>query len=245
MFKTWFNITSACFLTGQTNIYIYTSIISLKSYFCAYNFSFPFLESSNSTKDYRDESDSSSDDEFNDVASDESEEEMSNYDSINNNYTKNQMQVKSKSLSSGYNRQTGCVTYDCDQPGCVKRYRRFKNLINHHDRGDHVYKPDKVRLRDKAIQLFKTGTESVKPRPMQQLHNFKIVSNTSTSSSDEESSIDDESEITNYTLQQGWALVEPHTNIRFSPYQIKFLNEKYNEGRNNGSKWDANAVFEV
>jgi hypothetical protein len=170
---------------------------------------------------------------------------MSNDDSINNYYTKNQMHVKSKGSSSVYNRQTSFITYDCDQPGCIKRFCRFKNLINHHDRGDHVYKPDKVRLRDKAIQLFKTGAESIKPYPIQRLHNFKVVYNTSTSSFDEESTTDDEPETINYELKQGWALIEPTTNIRFSPEQVIFLNEKYEDGRNNGSKWDANAVFEV
>jgi len=171
---------------------------------------------------------------------------MSNDNSINDDHTKNHTNVESKGSSFTYNDQTGFNTFDCDQPGCIKRFRRYRNLVNHHARGDHVFKPDKVRLRDKAVQLFKCGIESVKPHQIQQLNNFKVVSNTAVNSSDEKSISDDEPDTINHEiLQQGWALLEPNTNIRFSPDQIKFLNEKYEEGRNNGSKWDANAVFEV
>jgi hypothetical protein len=93
----------------------------------------------------------------------------------------------------------------------------------------------------------------VKPHQAHQIHDFKIVSNTSTdrfdeqstSNSDEQSTSEDETETIMYELQQGWALVEPNNNTRFSPEQLNYLNEKYEEGQNNGSKWDANAVFEV
>ena len=131
----------------------------LKSYFCSCNSSFLFIESPNNIHDDEDESSGTSNDEFDDAPSDQSEEAMSDNDSINNCNTKSQINVKSKSSSSASNHQSGFITFDCDQPGCIKRYCRFKNLINHHDRGDHVYKPDKVRLRDKAIQLFKNGIE--------------------------------------------------------------------------------------
>ena len=153
--------------------------------------------------------------------------------------------MKSNDLSTVDNRQTGFIIYDCDEPGCVKRFCRFKNLINHHDRGDHIYKLNKVRLRDKAIELFQSGTESLTPRSMQQLHNFKVVYNTSTNISDEESTGEEEQETINYKLKQAWALIEPTTSIRFSADQVKFLREKYEQGRMNGSKWDVNAVFEV
>ncbi|CAF2871114.1 unnamed protein product, partial [Rotaria sp. Silwood2] len=86
--------------------------------------------------------------------------------------------------------------------------------------------------------------EQVKSHQTYQLHNFKIVSNISTSSSDEESTTDDETETITYELRQGWTLIEPNNNTRCSPEQINFLNKKYEEGKNNGSKWNANAVFE-
>jgi hypothetical protein len=107
-----------------------------------------------------------------------------------------------------YDRQSSFSTFDCDHPGCIKRFFRYKNLVDHHARADHVYKPDKVRLRDKAIQLFKNGVEAVKPNQIHQLHNFTVISNTSNSTSDDEQSTssDDEVESTNYILQHGWAL---------------------------------------
>lgn len=150
-------------------------------------------------------------------------------------------------------RQTGFTTFFCDEPGCIKRFFRFQNLINHHIRGDHVFKPDKLKIHDRAIQLFKSGIEQVTPHQTHLTHGFKIISNASrdnfdeqsTSSSEEQSMDEEENETIPYELQQGWALVEPSSNTRFSSEQINYLNEKYEEGKSNGSKWDANAVFEV
>lgn len=164
----------------------------------------------------------------------------------------NLMNMKSSSSSSTIIVKKGFTTFCCDEPGCIKQYFRFSNLVNHHARGDHLFKPDKIRIRDKAIQLFKNGVEQVKPHQSQQLHNFKILSSASTSSSDEESDIDDEesgsdddTEIVTHELQKGWALKESRNVTRFSNKQISYLNEKFEEGKKNGSKWNPNAVFEV
>ena len=179
------------------------------------------------------------------MPTDESEDEIPNDNSINDHYTKEQVYAKSKGSSAMHKHPTGFITYDCDEPVCVKRFFRFKNLVNHHDRGDHIYKPDKIKLRDKAVELFQAGTEGIKPNSIQQMHNFKVVYNTSAKDSDEDSTSDDEPETVSYELNQGWALMKSITSIRFSPDQDKFLNEKYEQGRINGSKWDVNAVFEV
>jgi hypothetical protein len=42
--------------------------------------------------------------------------------------------------------------------------------------------------------------------------------------------------------QQGWALSDSKTVIRYSPEQVKYLTEKYNEGEANGHKWNPSAV---
>ncbi|CAF1472623.1 unnamed protein product, partial [Rotaria sordida] len=203
---------------------------------------------SRTTRTYNNKLDNTSSDESEDVPCDESEDSsedsMSNDAFINDDHMKNHMNMESNSSSFIGSRRTGFTTFFCDEPECIKRFVRFQNLVNHHARGDHILKPDKLKLYDKAIQLFKSGIEQVKPHQAYQLHNFKIVSNTSTSSSDEESTNDDETETITYELGQCWALVEPNNNTRFSPEQINFLNKKYEEGKNNGSKWDANAVFE-
>jgi hypothetical protein len=150
--------------------------------------------------------------------------------------------MESNNSSFTNNRQTGFNTFFCDEPGCVKRFVRFQNLVNHHARGDHIFKPDKVRLRDKAIQLFKSGVEQAKPHQIQQLQNFTIVSNLSTGSSSEQSGSNDETKENIHKLQQGWALLDLSDKKSFSNQQINYLNEKYEEGKANGSKWDANAV---
>ncbi|CAF1481894.1 unnamed protein product [Rotaria sordida] len=48
-----------------------------------------------------------------------------------------------------------------------------------------------------------------------------------------------------YYEQQGWALFESKAAIRYSPEQIKFLTEKYNEGEASGHKWNPSAEMET
>lgn len=139
------------------------------------------------------------------------------------------------------------VTFNCSIPGCVKQYRLYSNLVKHHARGDHLFKPDKITLRDRAILMYKDRAESVKPNPIHQLNNFTVVNSTSISSDDD--SDDDEYQKqdnkNHYYEQQGWALSEPKAIIRYSPEQIKYLTEKYNEGEANGHKWNPSAVSSV
>jgi hypothetical protein len=45
--------------------------------------------------------------------------------------------------------------------------------------------------------------------------------------------------------QQGWALSESKTGTRYSPEQIKYLTDKYNEGEAGGHKWNSSAVSSV
>lgn len=153
--------------------------------------------------------------------------------------------MQSRNSSSILTGKKGFTTFSCDEPGCIKQYFRFSNLVNHHARGNHVFKPDKVRILDKAIQLFKSGVEQVKPHQFQQLHSFKILSTASTSSSEDESDNNDDTESTKYELQKGWALKESRNGKRFSNKQINYLKEKFDEGKRNGSKWNPTTVFEV
>jgi hypothetical protein len=72
-------------------------------------------------------------------------------------------------------RSSAFVTFNCSTPGCVKQYRLFSNLVKHHDRGDHLFMPDKIKLRDRAILMYKDRAESVKPTQIHQLNNFTLV----------------------------------------------------------------------
>lgn len=199
------------------------------------------------------ESDSDTSDEFDDFTRDEIEDVAFNDGSTKRDDSADRNNNKSTNSSFVDDRQAGFTTFFCDEPGCIKRFFRFQNLVNHHARGDHLFKPDKLKIRDRVIQLFKSGIEQVKPHQTILTHGFKVISNASrdhfdeqsTSSSSEQSMDEEENENIPYDLQQGWALLELNSNTRFSSEQIDYLNEKYEEGQNNGSKWDASAVFEV
>lgn len=194
-----------------------------------------------------DENHEESDDPPSDLSSDDARSESD----IENDQASSQGKMDVQSSSAGKT-SSHFITFDCDEPGCIKRYYRYKNLVNHHARGDHVYKLDKVRLRDKAVELFKHGTERIQKNQIDRLHNFKITqkitptNDDDLSTSEEEQSSDRrEGRQTEPNLEQGWALLEQTRVIRFSPDQVKFLNEKYDEGARNGSKWDPSAVAEV
>lgn len=139
------------------------------------------------------------------------------------------------------------VTFSCSVPGCVRQYRLYSNLVKHHDRGDHLFKPDKVTLRDRAIRLYKDRADSVKPVPIHQLKNFNIVHSTSVSDADDDD-VDGPQNKSNrkcYFEQQGWALSESKNISRYSPEQIKYLTDKYDEGEASGHKWNSSAVSSV
>ena len=130
-------------------------------------------------------------------------------------------------------------------PGCVKQYRLYSNLVKHHDRGDHLFKPDKVTHRDRAILMYKDRADSVKPNPIYQLSNFSVVHSTSISSDDDDYEHQKQENNTHDHEQQGWALSEHKAITRYSPEQIKYLTEKYNEGEASGHKWNPSAVSSV
>ncbi len=72
-------------------------------------------------------------------------------------------------------RSSAFVTFNCSTPGCVKQYRLCSNLVKHHNRGDHLFMPDKVNLRDRLILLYKNRAESIKLTQIHQLNNFTVV----------------------------------------------------------------------
>ncbi len=123
-------------------------------------------------------------------------------------------------------RGSAFVTFNCSTPGCVKQYRLYSNLVEHHARGDHLFKPDKMTLRDRAILMYKDRAESVKPNLIHQLNNFSMVNSTSISSDDDDDEHQKEENNGHNYEQQGWALFEHKAIIRYSPEQIQYLTEK-------------------
>ena len=172
----------------------------------------------------------------NDCSSEDSSED-SNNEEFDDDPNDTDIKTGCDNMLMSDNRPLSFNSFDCDEPGCIKHFFRFQNLMNHHFRGDHVYKSDKTRLRDKAIYMFKDGVENVKSNRIPNLQNLSNVSNALDPSINTEQSPDrHEAKFDGYKLSQGWALLEPAANIRLSPDQIKFLNEKYEEGEKNGCK---------
>ena len=181
----------------------------------------------------------------NDCSSEDSREDSSN-EEFDDDSIETDIKTGYDNTSMHDHRPLSFNSFDCDEPGCIKRFFRFQNLMNHHFRGDHVYKPDKTQLGDKAIYMFQDGVENVKSNRIPNLLNLSNVSNALNAIMHTEQSPDrHETERDGYILSQDWALLEPAANIRLSSDQIKFLNEKYEEGEKNGCKWHPNAVFEV
>ena len=112
------------------------------------------------------------------------------------------------------------VTFNCSTVDCVKQYLRFSNLIKHHARGDHVFKLDKITLRDRAILMYKDHAESVKPNQIHELNHFNLVSSTSMSSDDDDDDANDErknqDDNNRNHEEQGWALSESKSAVRYS-----------------------------
>jgi hypothetical protein len=212
-------------------------IPSLLEFVCPSDSSLVSVTSSSEASDVEGSKSSSEDERDNPTAND---------DSCDDSCSRMSADCEPMKSSSSANQSSRFRTFDCDHPGCVKRFARFSNLVNHHARGDHLFIQEKVRLRDKAVELFKDGIERTQSHKIQSIHNFTIIHNASDPGScTEDSGNDDAINSEQDTLQQGWALQEPSLNARFSPDQVKFLTEKYTEGEMNGSKWDPNAVFEV
>ena len=138
------------------------------------------------------------------------------------------------------------VTFNCSSAGCVKQYRRFSNLVKHHARGDHLFKPDKVSLRDRAMLMYKDRAESVKPNQIHELNHFSLVASSSMSSDDDDDDENNERQEQGDNTQspeaQGWALAENKPAVRYSPDQIRYLTQKYDEGEASGHKWNPSTV---
>jgi hypothetical protein len=91
--------------------------------------------------------------------------------------------------------------------------------------------------------MYKDRSESVKPTQIQQLNNFTVVHSTSMMSDDNDDDASKNQIDNNHRYQQqGWALSESETVVRYSPEQVKYLTDKYNEGEANGQKWNPSTV---
>lgn len=111
--------------------------------------------------------------------------------------------------------------FDCLVEGCTARYRFHSNLLRHYATGNHTKVVEKHSILDKSKIIFHRNltTNHLRTTP---LLSFTIVS-----SSDD---------LVIPPLQRGWAIQKVKNNIRFNEKQRSFLESKFDEGVNTGSK---------
>lgn len=124
----------------------------------------------------------------------------------------------------------GFIIFRCSDPQCIKWYRSVLRCEDHILSGQHVYPTAKLSLLDTAVTKYKIKTDQIDfARDLTSTTNIATSPVTSDSCS----------------LFEGWALVQPKSNKRFSSEQIAFLVEKYDEGERSGNKWNPTSVAAV
>lgn len=123
------------------------------------------------------------------------------------------------------------VTFDCIEPYCVKQFRREDRLQAHLLIGSHKNITAPVRLLDRAVLMYQDSLLSDHPKQIPIL-SASVTAKTHTITPD-------------IILQEGWAIFYPRPKVLFTDAQRSFLNKKYDEGENQGKKWDPAAVAEA
>lgn len=124
----------------------------------------------------------------------------------------------------------GFIIFRCSDPQCIKWYRSVLRCEDHILSGQHIYPAAKLSLLDTAVTKYKIKTDQIDfDRDLTSTTNIATSPVTSDSCS----------------LVEGWALVQPKSNKRFTSEQIAFLVGKYDEGESSGNKWNPAAVAAV
>ena len=110
--------------------------------------------------------------------------------------------------------------FQCPVPGCTKVYQLYSNLLRHLDIGRHRFVPERITLRDAAIQSYKEHLETLDLTPrIPELHEGLQEA---IAASDETKCME--------KLQMGWALKKVRKCTRFNENQKSFLLEKFEAG---------------
>ena len=99
-------------------------------------------------------------------------------------------------------------------------------------------------IRSNQIKCLFGIALSVEPNQIQTLNYFNLVSSPSMSSDDDEENKErqKQGDKTQSPEAQGWALAENKSAIRYSPDQIRYLTQKYDEGEASSHKWNPSTV---
>ncbi|PIC53395.1 hypothetical protein B9Z55_003116 [Caenorhabditis nigoni] len=109
--------------------------------------------------------------------------------------------------------------FACPHPGCSSTFLKFYNLEKHMLRGKHNLSPEKMSLRDHALNLFVKNLEDASNTERCPIvaHAIKEM---------EESTLDTK-------MNVGWALPEKRTRKPFGQNVVSFLVKCYNQGEKN------------
>ena len=118
--------------------------------------------------------------------------------------------------------QNGYYSFDCLTDGCIARYRYYGNLLRHYATGRHKMKLEKHSLIDKSKILFHQhlSTDNLRSTPLLSIDVIPPTTNSNIP-----------------PLGQNWASQKAKPVARFNEKQKQFLQEKFNEGIQTGSKW--------
>ena len=119
--------------------------------------------------------------------------------------------------------------FECYEEGCVKKFLKPGNLVNHLVIGKHQRLPERISLKDIGIQIYASKLERIGQR---ELVSVAIQSAVSNSNQDSIKS----------TLTDGWALPKVRKVTRLTPKQIEYLTNKFNDGIKNSIRWKPEAV---
>ena len=107
--------------------------------------------------------------------------------------------------------------FDCYEEGCIKKFLKPGNLVNHLITGKHHRLPERTSLRDTGIQIYASKLERIGQR---ELVSISLQNITNAANRDP---------IT-YNLIEGWALPKGRKVTRLNPKQIGYLTNKFNDG---------------
>ncbi len=109
--------------------------------------------------------------------------------------------------------------FDCPEDGCVAKFQTWGRLQSHVLRGIHYLKPERITMKDYALQLYSASIENIQlDRIIQPLQD--VVHEMEANKVGYEST----------ALKEGWALPPTKTKTIFTPNVKRFLDEKFMEG---------------
>jgi hypothetical protein len=123
--------------------------------------------------------------------------------------------------------------FDCPEDGCIAKFQTWGRLQNHVLRGIHNLRPERITMKDYALQLYSASIENIQmDRIIQPLQD--VVHEMEANEVGYEN-----------TLKEGWALPPTKTKTVFTPNVKRFLDEKFMEGERSKQKFDPKKIEEL